>query len=265
MTAQPPTVGHGAQSSVEGARLLFLCGLHRSGTTLLARLLQEHPAITGLSGTGAPMDEGQHIQSVYPSGSEFGGPGKFGFDVDSHMDETSDLATREAACRILRGWAPYWETGADYCLEKSPTNLVRTRFLQALFPNATFITIMRNPIVVAYATQKWSRTSISSLIEHWLLCHERFLEDKDRLYRSFQIRYEDLVADQPAVLSQIFSFLGLPEVSIAPMTKYGLNENYLKKWRRSCALPLMGWANRRTIRRFQTRVERFGYTLEPLQ
>jgi len=33
-------------------RHIFVCGLHRSGTSLITRSLAEHPEITGFSGTG---------------------------------------------------------------------------------------------------------------------------------------------------------------------------------------------------------------------
>ena len=46
---------------IEGERLVFIGGLHRSGTTPLADALAQHPDISGLSGTGAPHDEGQHL------------------------------------------------------------------------------------------------------------------------------------------------------------------------------------------------------------
>lgn len=50
----------------------ILGGLHRSGTTLLFRMLREHPEISGFANNpdanewlGAE-DEGQYLQSVYP-------------------------------------------------------------------------------------------------------------------------------------------------------------------------------------------------------
>ena len=34
-------------------------------------------------------------------------------------------------------------------VEKSPPNIVRMRYLQALFPRASFVMILRHPVVVA--------------------------------------------------------------------------------------------------------------------
>src|SRR5437763_1252312 len=68
-------------------RFVFLAGLHRSGTTLLARLLAAHPEVSGFSGTGADADEGQHLQTVYPAAKVWGGPGRFGFAPEAHFTE----------------------------------------------------------------------------------------------------------------------------------------------------------------------------------
>ncbi len=34
-------------------RYLFVCGLHRSGTSLITRCLMEHPSVSGFRDTGA--------------------------------------------------------------------------------------------------------------------------------------------------------------------------------------------------------------------
>ena len=76
---------------------VFVGGLHRSGTTLLAPLPGRAPAmVSGFSGTGAREDEGQHLQTVYRPGRAHGGPGRFGFDPEAHLTETSPLVTDES-------------------------------------------------------------------------------------------------------------------------------------------------------------------------
>ena len=90
---------------MEGRRLVFLAGLHRSGTTLLARLLAAHPEISGFSGTGVPAEEGQHLQSVYPAAKVYGGPGRFGFAPESHLTEESPLVSERSARAIYEDWS----------------------------------------------------------------------------------------------------------------------------------------------------------------
>ena len=53
-------------TDLDPARLVFVGGLHRSGTTPFAKVLGEHPEVSGLVNTGVRKDEGQHLQPVYP-------------------------------------------------------------------------------------------------------------------------------------------------------------------------------------------------------
>ncbi len=135
-------------------QFIFVVGLHRSGTSLLHAILREHPAISGFRDTGVPEDEGQHLQTVLPTGLELGGPGRFAFHPDAYMDEHHPLASEKTARLLWEAWRPYWDVSRPYLIEKSPPNLLRTRFLQKLFPNSWFIAILRHPIAVAYATRK---------------------------------------------------------------------------------------------------------------
>ena len=82
-------------SPFDGKTLVFVGGLHRSGTSLLHRCLAEHPDASGFRGTGVPEDEGQHLQSVYRPARAHGGPGRFGFDPGAHLTEESPLVSDE--------------------------------------------------------------------------------------------------------------------------------------------------------------------------
>ena len=163
-----------ALPTVASERLVFVAGLHRSGTTALARTLARHPAVSGFHGTDAKEDEGQHLQDVYPPARAHGGAGRFAFAPDAHLVESSPLATEDNAARLLAAWTPHWDLARHLLLEKSPPNLLMTRFLQALFPASQFVVVVRHPVVVSLSTRRWAGPGarLSRLIGHWLRAHE---------------------------------------------------------------------------------------------
>lgn len=212
-------------------RLVFVGGLHRSGTTLLARALATHPEIVGFSHTGVVEDEGQYLQSVYPSDIINGGAGRFGFDARAHLTEASPLATAANADRLWREWRPHWLTEGLWYLEKSPANLIRARFLQALFPNASFIFIVRHPVAVALAVRKWSLTGIYALLHHWLHCHRLLHADLPLIRRSCIVSYEELSSSPEETLRVLSDFLDLAPCPLAVSVTHGVNASYFGMWR----------------------------------
>ena len=68
-------------------RYIFVCGLHRSGTSVLFRSLRDHPEVSGFQGTPSPEDEGMHLQTVYPPSGRYGGAGVFGFYYEAQIKE----------------------------------------------------------------------------------------------------------------------------------------------------------------------------------
>lgn len=190
-------------------RWVFVAGHHKSGTTLLHSLLRQHPMISGFENTGVPADEGQHLQTAYKPASAFGGPGRYIFDPRSHMDETHPLAIPETADHLLREWGQHYDPARPIFLEKSPPNLIRTRFLQHLFPSSLFLVTMRHPLAVAYATQKVCDAALDSLIAHTLLGYDRFMADRQRLRHCHLVRYEDFVSNYRGEMSKIERWLGI--------------------------------------------------------
>ena len=182
---------------------VFICGLHRSGTTVLAQKIGKLQNCTGFENTGAIMDEGQFLQDIYPPLVKYGGVGKFGFAPQSHLTESSPLLTPTNIVRLRRCWETYWDRSKAIRIEKTPGNLVMSRFLQAAFPNAHFIVIKRHPVAVSLASQKWSRSPLHELFEHWLRCYEIFEADKQYLTQVYQFLYEDYVEDPTRYLKEI--------------------------------------------------------------
>jgi len=247
---------------VEGHQFVFLAGLHRSGTTLLARLLAAHPEISGFSGTGVPAEEGQHLQSVYPLAATYGGPGRFGFAPESHLTEESPLASEENARAIFEQWSQHWDLSRPVLLEKSPPNLLKTRFLQALFPGSAFVVIVRHPIPVSIPTAKWRGTRrYDRILEHWLRCHALFEADREHLGRVHVLTYEQLVREPESVLRGTFEFLGLDPVPPSEPVEGGANEKYFRQWRELKRDPRMRVYLDLVSLRYERRVRRYGYSL----
>src|SRR5512138_726149 len=105
---------------VRGKLFVFIGGLHRSGTSLIHECLRDHPDMSGFNGTGVQEDEGQHLQSVYKPASAYGGPGKFGFNSHSFMDETHEFVSDSSRSRLLSEWGKHWDLGRRILIEKSP-------------------------------------------------------------------------------------------------------------------------------------------------
>lgn len=146
-----------AEGSVEAFlrehEFVFVAGVHRSGTTLMAQLLAEHPRVGGLGTDGAPrppsdFDEGMFVQSVIPlfgisaeglqsarlPGGERAqlGLGRWAHSPTAHITERrADLLTPAQQAKLLGEWAFFWNTSLPVLLEKSPPNIMWARYLAA--------------------------------------------------------------------------------------------------------------------------------------
>jgi len=240
---------------------IFVAGLHRSGTSLIYQIIREHPEISGFKNTDVPEDEGQHLQSVYPTAKVFGGPGKFAFNSQSYMDDAHTLATEENATKLFKEWSKYLDTSKKYLLEKSPPNIIRTRFLQKLFPKSKFIIILRHPIAVSFATKKWSDGSTSELIEHYLKSYEIFTEDLKYLNHWHIIKYEDFISYPQKIIDEIFNYLEIESISIKQKIKKDINKKYFLQWeeaRKNLSKEELSFF----YDKYEERVQKFGYSLK---
>jgi hypothetical protein len=190
---------------------VFVCGLGRSGTSVLARNVARLENCTGFKNTGVLEDEGQFLQDVYPTDNTYGGAAKFGFDRRAHLTEASPLLTSENAFKLRRSWERYWDASKTIRVEKTPGNLLRTRFLQAVFPNSYFIVLRRHPVSVSLANnQRWkvSFAPLHNLFDHWLHCHALFEEDKKYLKHVYELTYEDYIQNSDKYHQEIAAFIG---------------------------------------------------------
>ena len=152
-------------------------------------------------------------------------------------------------------------------MEKSPPTILKTRFLQALFPDSYFIVILRHPVANAYATQKWSETGIYSLFEHWLACHEIFHRDKQHLKNVLVLKYEDFVKEPDAYLEKIYGFLGIPGHPRTVEVRSNVNERYFALWQSAIDRRSLLTRKLRAFkyRKIEEEVDKFGYSLYKLE
>ena len=189
-----------ATSTDSEAEPIFICGMYRSGSTLLEHRLAGHPDIVA----GGELDVlpwmiGRNF-APYPQG------------------------VRAASTERLRDMAAYYESrvrsffpGEQRITDKRPTNFMDLGLIKVLFPKAKIIHTTRhiadNSLSVffqqmgpgfGYATDLGDTAHYylqqERLKAHWQACFG------DDLYT---VRYEDMVADAETVLRGVIDYLGL--------------------------------------------------------
>jgi len=247
-----------------GRRYVFICGLHRSGTSLLGRNIARMENCTGFKDTGVIEDEGQFLQDVYPTAMTYGGAGRFGFDSRAHLTETSVLFTPASAARLRTSWHAYWDNSKTIFVEKTPGNLLKTRFLQAVFPDSYFIVIRRHPVAVSMANQRWkvSLAPLHSLFDHWLHCHALFEEDKKYLKHVYELSYEDYVRDSDKYHEETAAFIRtrVPENGMEKASPI-YNQKYLDRWHKLLVESPFRVYYRYLARKYESRFSQYGYSL----
>ncbi|MBR1133263.1 sulfotransferase [Bradyrhizobium iriomotense] len=152
-------------------QVAFLLGLPRSGTTLLAHLLQQHPDLLAppepwLMLALAALGE---VDRRHPADARL---------VGMATGEFFDRIDRIAACRALADAAynQYLATAGKRCfIDKTPRYWMALNFIDALYPEASQIILLRNPYSIAASLK--STWHISLLPESCPAAHAAYLAD----------------------------------------------------------------------------------------
>lgn len=190
-------------------RYVFVGGLHRSGTSLVADLIGRHGDVSVIEGAPVPENEGVYLQGAIPHTARMGTPGAFAFDDAQHLTETSGYNTLATRDYLEAQWGEWYDPHRPWRIEKSPVNLLRARLYQQLLPTSQFVFVVRHPVAVSQATRKWTSSGPEHLLAHWETAHARLLGDLPDIHAWLILRYEDLVADPAASMARVWTFLGL--------------------------------------------------------
>jgi hypothetical protein len=159
------------------------------------------------------LSEGQKIEGLPVKLAASVAPYLFGNPhyIDCYRLTEADVEPGDLEA-VVRSWQSAMIKPGYRLIEKSPPNMVRTRYLQALFPDATFIVNVRDPYANISANAKrrtrWGTVADQTL--HWMNAHRIVLDDMERLQRVKIVHYEDWVGDTEASLKAICDFCHLP-------------------------------------------------------
>jgi protein-tyrosine sulfotransferase len=207
-------------SAFDGAPLgssppIFVVGCHRSGTSLLRRILDSHPNI-------ACPPESKFLlplTDLIRDGASMRGLSSMGYERDDVVRTVAAFASR-----FFEGYAA--AAGKARWADKTPNYIERLSELWELFgPRAKLVIIVRNGLDVVYSLADGGRhyPAIDSHVEEAggdrRIGAAHFWRDQNQRIEAFRgehpdachvLRYEELTIDPASVLRDMFRFLEEP-------------------------------------------------------
>lgn len=181
---------------------LFVLGLHGSGTTLMKDILAQHPNVRSMP------KEGQFYTNAIPQVVMYGLVRRFTARLD--LFRLTEANSAMAALRAQFDWSFVYPTEKGIKVEKTSTDLIRARWLQAHFKPSRFVTIFRDPYAVCASTRRrYPKVGIEEIARQWKVAHDIFLGDLPYLERNLILYYEDLCSNVDEQLERLSDFLGL--------------------------------------------------------
>lgn len=179
---------------------VFICGMFRSGSSLLEQILAGHPKVTG----GGELDLVSWLIerrfAPYP------------LQLAQASREDVDAAAGEYL-RQLQALFP----GAGVVTDKRPDNFLYLGLIRAMFPRARIVYTQRDPRDVCLSIYfqrlggNLNYASDAGDTAHFYLQHRRLMEHWQSLFADniHTVDYDRLVVDPEAVLGDLLGFLGL--------------------------------------------------------
>ena len=213
-------------------RPIFIIGCPRSGTSVLYQLLRRLPGTCSLGGEGHALWETFH----HPRAKGW----------DSSALEAGDVGSVE---RRYIAWGIALLAGRGRFVDKTPRNVLRLPYLEALFPDARYLFMYRDGrAVVSSLIMAWRRRKDPSYVlpfpfrvegmpdSHWHfllppgwreldghpvedVCALQYVastesvaafHDRVAAARRVDLRYEDLVIDPSREMERVYRDLDLP-------------------------------------------------------
>ena len=186
---------------------VFLLGMHRSGSTMVERILARHSKIEG---TGElPI----LIRLVEPLRYGAKTPEQYGEKLSSISAEELGAIGR----RYIEGSADYRRTGKPFFIDKQNPNWIHIGLILSALPNARIIDVRRDPLDCCWANFKMIFSDAYPPAND-LRSLGQYYRDYVRMFAAMQaaapgriltVRYEDVVDDIEGQTRRMLDFLGL--------------------------------------------------------
>ncbi len=223
----------------------FVVGVPRSGTTLLRLLLDAHPRLAIPPETAfipmlvrehgpGPLDPGRFVELVA------------GFETwpDFHLARETLASRLESVAGATLGdglrafYALYAERrGKQRFGDKTPDYGLAIDSIAHLLPEARFLHIIRDPRAVAASVRHlWFSPSrnLSEIAADWVRRIQTTREQAGARASTYELRYEDLLADPESMLREICAFIDLdfdPQMLAAHHAAAARLDEHEGRWR----------------------------------
>ncbi|GAB3104203.1 tetratricopeptide repeat-containing sulfotransferase family protein [Lysobacter terrae] len=186
---------------------IFIIGMHRSGTTLLERILGGHSMVA---------DGGETYS--FTAQIKIATDHKCSQSVDPLSVQRLKDADFDAMGRGFIADSKWRAKGKPFLTEKLPPNLLNAGFVAKAIPNARILHMVRDPVDTCFsnlrtyftnaALYSFNQLDVANYVGHYrdLMEHWRTVMPS----RVLDISYDGLVNDTEATVRGIFDFCGLP-------------------------------------------------------
>lgn len=185
---------------------IFIVGMHRSGTTLLERMLSGHSLIGDAGETSAFHAEMElAVDRAAPAGP------------DAAFVEAARRADFDAVARGYARRARWLSRGNPYFTEKLPQNFLNVGFIAKAMPQAKFLHLVRDPMDTCFSNlrQLFSGAALYSYDQDELggfyLQYRRAMAHWRQVLpgRVLDISYDALIEDPMAMAQRVAEHCGL--------------------------------------------------------
>jgi GT2 family glycosyltransferase/glycosyltransferase involved in cell wall biosynthesis len=205
------------KSNAETQKAICIAGAHRSGTSMLTRLLHGCGLYLGpkdaLMPPQADNPDGfwEHLGFVALNDELLDGLGG-AWDLPPKADENLSSERLDAVRMKARFLIESFDS-AEVWGWKDPRNSLTLRFWEDLLPTLKTVIILRNPLEVAYSMRKRNGTSYAFGLRLWEIYNRRLIETAGN-HERLVTRYDLFFENPEKELQRIANFIGLPDAGI---------------------------------------------------